>query len=90
MSCAYALHISFLQLAELRDAETQLYEELIKTPQQGEAFAEVIKTILDRETAFVKWKADGATAFWEQAAAAPKTAVSCKLQGPSILSLAFV
>lgn len=79
-----------MQLAELRDVESRLYAELIKTPQQGEAFAEVIKTVLDRETAFVKWKAEGATPFWEKAVAAPKTATSCKLHGPFILPFGLV
>ena len=69
-------------MAELKDVENQLYDELSKTPKQGEAFAEVIKTVLDRETAFVKWKLEGATAFWDKEAAAPKMA-SCELEGLS-------
>lgn len=72
--------MTLLQLAELKDVENQLYDELSKTPKQGEPFADAIKTVLDRETAFVKWKLEGATAFWDKEAAAPKVA-SCKLKG---------
>ena len=74
------LLVTLLQLTELKDVENQLYDELSKTPKQGEAFADVVKTVLDRETAFAKWKAEGATAFWDKEAAAPKSA-SCKLEG---------
>ena len=74
-----------LQLAELKDVENQLYEELSKTPKQGDAFAEVIRTVLDRESAFVKWKVDGATVFWDKEAAPPKVASSCKPEGFNVL-----
>lgn len=71
-----------LQLAELRSMESQLYDELSKTPKQGGAFADVIKTVLDRETAFLKWKVDGTANFWDKPAAAPaagpKVSSSCK------------
>ena len=73
--------VTLLQLAELKDVENQLYDELSKTPKQGEAFADAIKTVLDRETAFAKWKLEGATAFWNKEAAAPKVASTCKLEG---------
>lgn len=75
--------VVILQLAELKHVENQLYEELSKTPKQGAAFADVIKTVLDRETAFLKWKLDGseATVFWNKAVAPLKVASSCKLEG---------
>lgn len=71
-----------MQLAELKHVENQLYEELSKTPKQGAAFADVIKTVLDRETAFLKWKLDGAeaTVFWNKAAVPLKVPSSCKLE----------
>ena len=91
MQCARRYHllylepvqflVTLLQLVELKDVENQLYNELSKTPKQCEAFADVIKTVLDRETAFAKWKMEGATAFWDKEAAAPKVATSCKLVG---------
>ena len=72
------MHSACLQLAELRDMENKLYDELSRTPKQGDAFAEVVKTVLERESAFVKWKVDGAAVFWDKEAAAPKTTSKCK------------
>lgn len=59
--------------------ENKLYNELSKTPKQGEAFADMIRTVLERESAFVKWKVDGAAVFWDKEAAAPKATSKCKL-----------
>lgn len=55
-----------LQYSELQALQQQLYEELNRTPEQGQAFTDVMKTVLDRETAFVAWKSAGAPEYWQK------------------------
>lgn len=55
-----------LQKQPLQTLQQQLYEELSKTPEHGQAFTDVVKTVMDRETAFVSWKSEGAPEYWQK------------------------
>ena len=67
-----------MQVQELGQLQQDIYEELSHTPQQGGAFTDVMKTVLERETAFVKWKSEGATPYWEKPGAGPEAGATCK------------
>ena len=69
---------SMMQIPELAQLQQQLYDELSRTPEQGPAFTNVVKALLERETAFVKWKSEGAAAYWEASGPGPQPALSCK------------
>lgn len=67
-----------LQISEHAQLQQQLYEELSRTPEQGAVFTDMVKTVLERETAFVKWKSEGAAAYWEKTGPGPAVAASRK------------
>lgn len=64
------------QVQELAQLQQQLYEELSRTPEQGAAFTDVVKTVLERETAFVKWKSEGASPYWDVTGRGPDNTAS--------------
>lgn len=55
-----------MQKKQLRELQQLLYEELSRTPEQGQAFTDVVRTVMDRETAFVSWKSEGAPEYWQK------------------------
>ncbi len=67
-----------LQVQELAQLQQQLYEELSRTPEEGAAFTDVVKTVLERETAFVKWKSEGASPYWDATGSGPDNTASCE------------
>ena len=67
-----------MQVQELAQLQQQLYEELSRTPEQGAAFTDVVKTVLERETAFVKWKSEGASPYWDVTGSGPDNTASCE------------
>ncbi len=76
-----------LQVQELAQLQQQLYEELSRTPEQGAAFTDVVKTVLERETAFVKWKSEGASPYWDATGSGPDNTASCEPHYGHLISL---
>ncbi|DBA90252.1 hypothetical protein WJX77_005954 [Trebouxia sp. C0004] len=72
------------QVQELAQLQQQLYEELSRTPKRGAAFTDVVKTVLERETAFVKWKSEGASPCWDVAGSGPDIKASLDRPLPAV------
>ncbi|KAL0042710.1 hypothetical protein WJX79_008364 [Trebouxia sp. C0005] len=72
------------QVQELAQLQQQLYEELSRTPEQGAAFTDIVKTVLERETAFVKWKSEGASPYWDVTGSGPDNTASLNRPLPAV------